>query len=438
MRVAFIAPFGMQPKGTVSSRMLPLARALAVRGHAVHIVVPPWDDLSAKPGTRMDTGDEPAGEVTITTLPVPEHGPRAIPLTSGLVRAALRGPWGHPGEQPDVVHVFKPVGYSGLTGLALSLRGVPWVLDNDDWEGPGGWADVNRYSPAQRLSITLMEAWLPRLARAVTAASRTLEARAWDFGLPRSRVFYLPNGVSKDKYGGSGDSESRIVNFELRTGPGILYLKSEIRNWHSEIRNSQSAIRNIPTILLYTRFAEFPWEWVLPVFQRVRERQPNTRLLVVGGGFFGEEERLEAEARRLGYGDEVVAVTGMVEERDLPSLLWWGDVALYPMRDNLINRAKSPVKLLEQMVMGLPIVAHDVGQVPHFLGDAGVLVPPGDVQGMADAAAALLADPERRTRLGEMARQRVWAEFDWRRLSETAERAYMLALEVGRARRRAG
>jgi glycosyltransferase involved in cell wall biosynthesis len=149
-------------------------------------------------------------------------------------------------------------------------------------------------------------------------------------------------------------------------------------------------------------------------------------------------ERLKAEARRLGFGDEVVAVVGRVEERDLPSLLWWGDVALYPMRDSLINRAKSPVKLLEQMVMGLPIVAHDVGQVPHFLGDAGVLVPHGDVQGMADAAAALLGDPERRARMGEMARERVWAEFDWQRLSEVAERAYTLALEARKVRQRAG
>ena len=41
----------------------------------------------------------------------------------------------------------------------------------------------------------------------------------------------------------------------------------------------------------------------------------------------------------------VVAV-GRVPEESLPSYLTLGDVALYPMEDNLINRAKSPVKVM--------------------------------------------------------------------------------------------
>ena len=75
-------------------------------------------------------------------------------------------------------------------------------LDVDDWEGRGGWADVNRYSGLQRLSIGIMEAMLPRMAGAVTAASKTLEARAWNMGIARRRVTYLPNGVWREKYAG--------------------------------------------------------------------------------------------------------------------------------------------------------------------------------------------------------------------------------------------
>src|SRR5207253_5999117 len=106
----------------------------------------------------------------------------------------------------EVAHVFKPVGYSGLAGLALAALRVPWALDVDDWEGAGGWAGVNPYSPARKLAVTLQEALLPRLAGAVTAASTTLEARAWGFGLPRRRVYYMPNGVWRDKYGRWADA----------------------------------------------------------------------------------------------------------------------------------------------------------------------------------------------------------------------------------------
>ncbi|HYP20374.1 MAG TPA: glycosyltransferase family 4 protein [Chloroflexia bacterium] len=398
----------------MSARMMPLARALAARGHGVHVVVPPWDDPQAVPGTSFESlGDGDAGGwVRVETLRLPERGLSSLRLTNGMLLAALKnrgavagGPKGHEhfkDRGPDVVHVFKPVGYSGLSALALSALQVPWVLDVDDWEGPGGWADVNPYSPAQKLSITVMEALLPRLAGAVTAASRTLEARTWDMGLPRRRVFYLPNGVSRAKYA----------------------------NWHPTPKISlypqESADERRPTLLLYSRLAEFPWRWPLEVLARVRRGHPDARLLVVGSGFFGEEKQLQAEAAATDLG-ESVTVLGRVPEELLPAALSVGDVALYPMDDTLLNRAKSPVKLLEPMLMGLPIVAHRVGQTPEFLGDTGVLVEAGDLEAMSEAAAALLSDAERRGRLGEKARQRVWAEFNWERLSGVAERAYQAA-----------
>lgn len=408
MQIAFIAPFGMQPKGTVSFRMLPLARALAARGHHVRVVVPPWDDPSAVPGATVVEQDcAGGGTLNVITLALPRE-PRVVSLTWRLVRSALGGGQArgygrtvhlsNTGSfRPDVVHVFKPVGYSGLAGLALSGLRVPWALDTDDWEGPGGWADANRYSPAQKLSLAFMEAALPHLACAVTAASRTLEARAWDFGLSRRRVFYLPNGVSRDKYDTWGRAASARKSAQAENGP---------------------------VLLLYSRLAEFPWRWPLQMLAGVRERHPTARLLVVGAGFFGEETLLQAEAGRIGLGSSVT-ITGRVPEVELPAILAQGDVALYPMADTLINRAKSPAKLLEPMVMGLPIVAHRVGQTPEFLGPAGVLVEAGDVEGMARAAADLLDDPERRIRLGEMARRRVWAEFNWKKLSRVAEQAYV-------------
>lgn len=397
MRIAFIAPFGMQPKGTVSARMMPLAHALAEKGHHVRVVVPPWDDPSATPGFSGGIVDRhpEEGRLEVNTLAIPKSGLRSLKLTNAMLRAAFSN------FRPEVVHVFKPVGYSGLAGFALSALRVPWVLDVDDWEGPGGWADVNPYSPSQKLSLALMEALLPRLARTVTAASRTLEARIWDMGLSRRRIFYLPNGVSHSKY--------------AKWNPAP---KAHLYPHGSEHR---------PTILLYSRLAEFPWRWPLEVLERVRRSHPDVRLLVVGSGFFGEEKKLQEEAAAKGLG-ESVTVMGRVPEEQLPAVLSAGDVVLYPMEDTLLNRAKSPVKLLELMVMGLPIVAHKVGQTPEFLGDTGVLVEAGDVEAMSDAIAALLSEPERRKRLGEAARRRVWAEFNWERLSGAAERAYLAAL----------
>jgi glycosyltransferase involved in cell wall biosynthesis len=307
-----------------------------------------------------------------------------------------------------MVHVFKPVGYSGLAGFTLSALRVPWMLDVDDWEGPGGWADANRYSLPERLSVALMEAVLPRMARAVTAASRTLEVRAWNMGLPRRRVRYMPNGVW----------EARYASWAVCTpdSPEVAHLRARLFPDGG------------PVILLYTRFAEFPYRWPLEVFRRLLPAHPDAHLLVVGAGFDGEEERLLADADRAGIAARVV-VTGRVAEEKVPQYLALGDVLLYPMADTLINRAKSPVKVLEPMLMGLPVVAHRVGQAAEFLGDTGMLVEPGDLGGMARAASRLLTHPDQARALGERARTRVWSRFNWDHLSEQAEEAYRYALD---------
>src|SRR3954454_3392465 len=94
MRIALIAPFGLQPKGTVSARMLPLAHALAGRGHMVRVVIPAWDDPSARGGSSTiavtaNERSEVAG-VHVVTLALPRGGLYSACLTYGLVRAALR------------------------------------------------------------------------------------------------------------------------------------------------------------------------------------------------------------------------------------------------------------------------------------------------------------------------------------------------------------
>jgi glycosyltransferase involved in cell wall biosynthesis len=179
-------------------------------------------------------------------------------------------------------------------------------------------------------------------------------------------------------------------------------------------------------LLLYSRLAEFPFWWPLDVLRRVLHEYPGARLLVVGEGFFGEEKKLRDEAARMDIGEHVV-VTGRVTEQELPGYLALGDVALYPMADNLINRAKSPVKVLEQMVMGLPIVAHKVGQAAEFVGDTGVLVEAGDVQALGEAVVGMLSDDGRRLELGRKARERVWEKYSWDRLCMGVERAYQIA-----------
>ena len=329
----------------------------------MRVVIPPWDDpdanMSRDDQVRLAKGTSEGGHagVHIVTLPLPKRMPGGVAFTYGLLKEALNPssrrfagitPAAEVAQEEavralttfhaEVVHVFKPVGYTGLAGFALSALRMPWVLDVDDWEGRGGWADVNAYTPAQRASITLMEALLPRMAYGVTAASRTLEARAWDMGLARDRVTYLPNGVWREKYGAW--AQSGRENAELSATLGLA---------------------GKPTVLLYTRFDVFPVAWPLTILQHIVTEHPNARLLVVGQGLQGEETAFLERAESMGLREHVV-MAGYVQGDDLPASLSLADVCIYPMQDTLLNRAKSPMKVLEPMLLGIPMVAHRVGR----------------------------------------------------------------------------
>jgi len=75
----------------------------------------------------------------------------------------------------------------------------------------------------------------------------------------------------------------------------------------------------------------------------------------------------------------------------------------------------------EAMACGAAVIASRSGTLPELVGDAGVLVPEGDVSALRAALAALLADPDRRAALGAAATARAHAELDLRRQATLVE-----------------
>ncbi len=407
----------MEPRGTMRARALPMAKALARRGHVVALLLPPWQNPDDA-GRRWREGG-----VAVENIPLPPQVPGLFQGVTALrlTRRALA-------LEPDVVHFFKPKAYSGLTHWLLARlprSRRPWlVVDSDDWEGPGGWNEIGDYSWAQRRLFAWQERWGLTHADAVTVASRTLESLVWAMGVSPDRVFYVPNGVEAEGTGRGGD------------GAG-----GEGRGGADE--GSSSAC-----ILLYTRFFEFPVSRVVDVFGRVRRRVPSARLLVVGEGLFGEEEELFRLAARSGLTvvgpalDDApssacldgagsgsardVTYTGWVPPEELPAIFARAAVAMYPFDDTLVNRTKCAVKLGDLLAAGVPVVAEGVGQNREYVrdGETGLLVKPGDVGAFAEAIVGVLRDPALRDRLGQGAARDVRERFAWERLVESVERAY--------------
>jgi len=409
MNVVMVGPFGLRPRTTMSVRALPMAKALAARGHVVTMLLPPWQN----PEDAGRCWEEDGVAVENVSLPPCIPGLFHLMIALRLVRRALA-------LCPEVVHLFKPKAYSGLAHWLLSrlprARRPRLAVDSDDWEGPGGWNEIGDYTPAQRRFFAWQERWGLTHADAVTVASRTLESLVWALGVAPERVFYVPNGVG---------------NRKLDTGSWMLDAGTE----------HQASSTEYPVILLYTRFFEFPISRVIELLRRVREQVPGARLLVVGKGLFGEEDELLRLAVQSGLTvahpasrithhvscfTHDVTYLGWVPSDTLPTCFAQADLAIYPFDDTLVNRTKCAVKLRDLLAAGVPVVAEAVGQNREMIrhGETGWLVNPGDVTSFAEAVTRLLDDEQLRERLGQAAARDVRERFAWERLVETVELAY--------------
>jgi alpha-1,3-rhamnosyl/mannosyltransferase len=89
--------------------------------------------------------------------------------------------------------------------------------------------------------------------------------------------------------------------------------------------------------------------------------------------------------------------------------------------------------VLEAMAAGIPVVASTGGSLPEVLGDAGMLVDPSDVDGLAAAIDRMLNDSACALACAERGLRRAH-EFSWSRAAEAARRAYIDATARRRAR----
>jgi glycosyltransferase involved in cell wall biosynthesis len=396
MRIVMIGPFAWSPKGTVSARAFFMGRALVERGHQVTILMPPYNNPSHAGWEWARDG------VQLVNMALPSWGDsmRArLTVPPAMARRAVR-------FKPDLVHVFKPLGYAGLTGMYLRLLWprLPLVLDSDDWEGRGGWADVNPYPRLWRWFFAWQEGWLARRADAVTVASRTLQTQMWGLGQTPGRVFYLPNGPDRlfRQQRQVPIQAQRQLRQELGVGEAPLALYIGHISYGSEV------------------------SLILEALPHVLQAAHDIRIVIVGSG--DGVPALREQARRAGLAERVV-LAGWVDHARTPVYLAAADLALYPYRDTLINRAKSPSKIAAYMAMGKPIVASAVGEIVAYLegGRAGLLTAPGDARAFAGGMVALLRDPARAARLGRRAEERIWERYDWSRQVLEVERAYRLA-----------
>jgi len=123
--------------------------------------------------------------------------------------------------------------------------------------------------------------------------------------------------------------------------------------------------------------------------------------------------------RMVGDGREKSRIPDWIEKysvgyRQMPSVYNDADIFIAPSKPTPTYEEQYCTALLEAQACGLPIVTTRSGGIPENIGDAGILVPPGDVSAIAQALKSYILSPKKRLAYGAAARRRAVSVHDAR------------------------
>ena len=166
-----------------------------------------------------------------------------------------------------------------------------------------------------------------------------------------------------------------------------------------------------------------PWHGVSRLLEAFAALPGSYRLLIVGDG--PERHALEARASVLGIGDRTV-FAGAVSHAQVPAYLDSMDIGAAPF-ESMTGFYFSPLKVVEYLAAGLPVVASRQGDLPLLVGDAGILYEPGSQDALTGALRRLGEDSRLRARLAWSAITRV-ASLDWDKVAAQVESVLATAM----------
>jgi glycosyltransferase involved in cell wall biosynthesis len=398
------------PGDTIGTFMEPIARAVAARGHEVHMVIP-WHPTLARPAVERGVHFHPFHYAPTKSLNVFGY--------AGALRADV--------SLRLSAYAVAPLALAaGWRAARRVARAAGATVMHGHWVIPGG-AIAAAACPGLPMVVSLHGSDVfvaekslvaGRVARAVfrhagwmTACSEDLRTRAVALGAASDRSETVPYGVDADRFAPDPAARARI-----RAGLGL---------------GGQD-----PLLFTAGRFVRKKgFEYLIDAVGDLAGRWPSLRLVIGGAGDLDGELRDRARAR--GVTDRVI-FPGVLAQDDVAAHLAAADLAVVPsVRDDAGNVDGLPNVVMEALSSGTALVTTTAGGIAAVAhdGDNAALVRERDVTGLSSAIDRLIRCPEARNRLGATAREEVLRDHSWARVAESFERAYERARGFAASRR---
>ena len=186
---------------------------------------------------------------------------------------------------------------------------------------------------------------------------------------PQTLLRCIPNGVDSNRF-----EQATPVDLDLPLGSVAVGFAGSMKAWHGVTDLVDAMSR--------------------PEVDRV------ARLVLIGSG--PQAAVVEQRIAERSLGDRVITL-GQVEHGCIPSLLGALDIGVAPYLP-FEGFYFSPIKVLEYLAAGLPVICPALGDLPEIVAGAGVLYRPGDVADLARAIGLLVDDVSKRRSLAAAAR----------------------------------
>ncbi|MBM3502165.1 MAG: glycosyltransferase family 4 protein [Armatimonadetes bacterium] len=371
--------------GGISTQTHAKAHGMASLGHDVHVISHSPD------ASRHHTWD---GDVSVIRIP---GGDARLAIHTEPVRwltysveVAVAVAELHSRAPLDLVD-FPEYGAEGYVHL---LNQAEWnhVRSAVQLHGPlvmlahtVGWPEID--SDFYRTGVALEGACV-RLADAVYSSSRcSVDWCAQYYGLDPERVPILHTGVDTVLF--------RPLGLAQDPRPTIVFVGKLVAN------------KGVETLVAAAC--------------RLAGEFPDLRVRLIGSGEADMADRLQTQAARAGL-PKLIDWPGFVEHAQLPEHLCQAHVFAAPS----MYEGGPGFVYLEAMACGLPVIACAGSGAAEAIrdGETGLLVPPGDVEGLAQALRRLISDTDERETMGRRAREHVLAEADSRTCIRRVEAFY--------------
>ncbi|KGJ96776.1 TIGR04063 family PEP-CTERM/XrtA system glycosyltransferase [Colwellia psychrerythraea] len=277
-------------------------------------------------------------------------------------------------EKPDVIHAHSPA-LNGLAALKAGRKsGLPVVYEiRAFWEDAAVDHGTCKEDDLRYRLTRKMETHVVKNASAVTTICEGLRSDLISRGVNESKFTVIANAVD-------------IEQFDVITPQD----KANNAELAKDLKLTDCDVLGF----LGSFYAYEGLDLAIAALPAVLAKNPKARLLLVGGG--PQEQNLKQQVTLLGLEGKVI-FTGRVPHSEVGKYYSLVDLLVYPRKPMRLTDLVTPLKPLEAMAQGKPVIASDVGGHKELITDneTGFLFKAGDSAELAERLVDLLADEDK-------------------------------------------